>query len=136
MPRPRSGRKVKLCVTVQPFVRTRLEQMAHARGWSVSQTLEELILENEGLDEYFKKQAAFHGFMAAAVSAALAQKVLGREATMELQEWAAKTARRLYGRSPTRDFSEPDGWGFDFPDDGDDPRVWALFSAYGAPTPF
>jgi len=136
MPRPREPRKIKLCVTLKPSVRTTLAQMAAQKGRSVSQVFEDLVVENEGLEEYFHKQAAFHGFMAAAVSAALAHKVLGPQATMALQEQAAKTARRLYGRSPTRDFSPPPGWGFGFWEDDDDPRVWALFSAYGTPTPF
>ena len=66
--------------------------------------------------------------MTAAVSAALATKVLGPEATRELQERAAATARRLYGRSPVRNFPVIDG----LPGEQDDPRVWALFGAYGA----
>jgi len=131
MPRPRDGRKIKLSVTVRPYTRTLLEQMAAERRCSISQLFEDLVLDADGEDDYFRKQAAFHGFMAAAISAAVASKVLGPQATRELQERVAPTARRLYGRSPLRNFDVDNG----LPEDTDDPRVWALFAAYGAEPP-
>jgi hypothetical protein len=127
MSRPRQEKKIKLSVTVRPFTRTLLEQLAADRGLSVSQAVEDIVLEADGEAAYFRKQAAFHGFLAAALSAALAGRVLGPDATRELQERAAATARRLYGRSPARPFEVDQG----FPEDSDDPRVWALFAAFG-----
>lgn len=131
MPRARGPEKVHLSVSLSPAVRLRLEQMAAAERRSLSAIVEELVLfADQDLDDYFRKQGAFHGYMAAAVSAALAHKILGPEATRELQDRAATTARRLYGRSPVRNFEVEHG----LPDELDDPRVWALFAAYGAPT--
>lgn len=129
MPRPRGPHKATLCVSLTPAARARLDEMAAQDRRTLSQVVEDLVMQaDEKLEEYFRKQAAFHGFMAAAVSAALAHKVLGPEGTRELQERAARTARRLYGRSPVRNFEVEDG----LPDDQDDPRIWALFGAYGA----
>lgn len=128
MPRPRGPEKINLCLTVRPVVRVRLEQIAAAERRSLSAVVEDLVLAaDDDLDAYFRKQSAFHGFMAAAVSAALAQKILGPDITRELQDRAATTARRLYGRSPVRNFEVEHG----LPDEHDDPRVWALFEAYG-----
>jgi hypothetical protein len=129
MPRPRGPEKINLCLSIRPVVRSRLEQMAAADRRTLSQVVEDLVLAADASeDDYFRKQSAFHGFMAAAVSAALAHKLLGPEATRELQDRAATTARRLYGRSPVRNFEVEDG----LPDEREDPRVWALFAAYGA----
>ena len=131
MSRHREGKKIRICVTVRPYTRALLEQLAAQRRRSVSQVFEDLVVEADGAEEYFRKQAAFHGFMAAALSAAVASKVLGPEATRELQDRIAPTARRLYGRSPVRNFDVEHG----LPDDADDPRVWALFQAYGVEPP-
>lgn len=129
MPRPRGPHKSHLSVSLSPAARTRLEQMAAQDRRTLSQVVEDLVMQaDRELDDYFRKQSAFHGFMAAALSAALASKALGPEVTRDLQERAAKTARRLYGRSPVRNFEVLDG----LPDEQDDPRVWALFEAYGA----
>lgn len=129
MPRPRGPYKVHLSINLSPVARTRLETLAAQDRRTLSQVVEDLVMQADGeLDDYFRKQAAFHGFMAAAVSAALAHRVLGPEATRDLQDRAARTARRLYGRSPMRNFEVLDG----LPDEEDDPRVWALFEAYGA----
>lgn len=129
MPRPRGPHKAHLSVSLSPAARARLEQMAAQDRRTLSQIVEDLVMQaDRELDDYFRKQSAFHGFMAAAVSAALAQKVLGPDITRELQDRAARTARRLYGPSPVRNFQVDLG----LPDEQDDPRVWALFAAYGA----
>lgn len=105
MPRPRGPNKVHTSLNLSPAARIRLEEMAARDRRSLSQVVEDLVMQRDAeLDDYFRKQGAFHGFMTAAVSAALATKVLGPEATRELQERAAATARRLYGRSPVRNF--------------------------------
>ena len=129
MPRARGTAKVRLVLSVTPEIRSLLEEMAAERRRSISVVVEDLVREADcGLEDYYRKQAAFHGFMAAAVSAALASRVLGVEATRGLQDQAAATARRLYGRSPIRNFDIEQG----LATEEDDPRVRALFVAYGA----
>jgi hypothetical protein len=94
----------------------------------MSEIVEELLIEaDEGLEEYFRKQGVFQSFVGAAVSIAIASQVLGPRATQELQERASATARRLYGRSPVRAFPVEDGHA----EAGDDPRIRALFMAFG-----
>lgn len=126
MPRPRGAKKVRVCVSISPQARALLEELARVRKRSMSDVVEELLIEADlGLEDYFRKQGAFQGFVGAAFSIAVAAKILGPESTALIQERASETARRLYGRSPRRSFD------VDHPGELDDPRLEALIEAFG-----
>ena len=99
------------------------------RGRPMSEVVEDLVLQADlGLEEYFRKQGAFQSFVGAAFSIAVAAKILGPEATAAIQQRASDTARRLYGRSPQRNFDVEYVGG----SDADDMRLDALVVAFGA----
>ena len=129
MVRPAGPRKSKITLSLSTRARTILEEVAVDRRRTLSDVVEALLIEaDDGREEYFRRQLAFQSFVAAAVSIATASKVLGPQATSEVQERASVTARRLYGRAPARPFEVEDGEG----GDQDDARVRALFLAFGA----
>lgn len=129
MPRPRGTSKVRICISIRPQARAILEELASQHRRPMSEVVEDLLIQaDEGREDYFRRQCAFQSFVGAAMSIAAASKLLGPQATGELQDRAEATARRLYGRSPVRAFEVGDGRA----DEDDDVRVRALLLAFGA----
>ena len=103
----------------------KLERDAAARGLTPSQFLEHLVLESSLVEtDYFAQQAAVSSFLAAALSAAVAAKILPVAEVVEIQNRGVQLAAQLFGEPRRR----PGEVGRE-PDDGD-PRVRALFEAF------
>lgn len=111
-------------VRISPAARARLVEMAAERRVTQSEVIEALILDAAPGD-YFWRQAALQSFIAASLSTLIASKVLSSEEAVAWRDRASKLAREVFGEAPRRRFDVPANV------DQDDPRIRALFDAFG-----
>jgi hypothetical protein len=105
----------------------KISREARAVGMTDAQYLEGLIMQSTLVEtDYFAQQAAVNSFVIAALVASIAAKQLGVTETVSLRDRGAALAAQLFG-APRRRPGELGTLA-----DTDDPRVLALFEAFGA----
>lgn len=117
--------KTNLTLSVHPEVRDRLEQLARDRRVSLSKVVEDLVDDAFVTEQhYWLRHAALHSFVGTAMLTALLQKSLGKEEAARLRSEVQRVSGTLFGGPPPRrsdDAMPPEA----------DPRIQALFAAYG-----
>jgi hypothetical protein len=114
-------------VRLSPAALAKLRDDAERKGLSVPQYLEALIMETDlSQTNYFAQQAAVCSMTALGVVVSMAAEVLTQGRAREVRNQAAARAARLFGEVQRRPSTVGEEAG------EDDPRVLALFEAFGA----
>jgi len=119
--------RAPISIRISEEAATRARTEADTLGVNLGKYIEMLILQR-GLThtDYFAQQAAIQSFIAAGLIIGIAVKQVGPEKATELRRQAVQAAEGLFGPVRERPF------GLDDRAPPEDPRIAALFAAFGA----
>ena len=119
--------KIHVDITVRPETKAELRRQARERGMTMGEYVEHLVANADpDRQEYFLRQAAVQSFIAASLITVMAGHSLPGDQVLAYRDRAARIAREIFGEAPRRRFDVPRG------EEAYDPRIAALFDAYGA----